>query len=193
MKRGTRGLVLRGLTTLLALVSPTVLAAQPSPAAALRSLTANNGIYSNTIPRLAPPRAYVEVCFKPTGMEFETHLPDESTIGGTCRPGDAGWIIEQDERPEMPWEEARLDCLQDGMRLPEPIEWKYSCKRSALFGLTSTTDDWEWASNTSFPMETPETGVGSTVLGDGTCAHGSYNWVGRGDGLESSEPYRCAR
>ena len=181
------------LTMLLA--SPWLAEAQPSLRATVGALTANQGLYENRIAYFTPPLAYTEICFKNGTVSFDSHLGGESTAGGNCEPGDLGWIIEQQERTEQPWEEARQACLVDGMRLPEPFEWKLSCEGASTYDISATTDDWEWTSNVASAIEAANgrTGIGVSVMGDGSCSHGSYNWAAPDDGSDASEPFRCVR
>ena len=88
------------------------------------SVTANLGMYRNTIVDFAPPNAYTEICIKAGAVQFDIHAALESTQGGDCLPGDVGWIIERLERDlgaQVSWSSARLECLKDGMRLPRAV------------------------------------------------------------------------
>jgi len=116
------------------------------------SLTANDGMYSNRIILMTSPAAYTEVCFKNGTITYDTHSGSASTAGGNCVPGDIGYVIEKNERAAAFWEMAKQTCLQNGMRLTEPFEWKLACKNAATWDLTAMTGNWEWASNFSLPI-----------------------------------------
>jgi len=125
-----------------------------------RVLSAINGLYNNRITSQGSPNTYTEVCIKNGAVLNDQHPGGELTAGGNCRHGDIGWIIEQTVRPRLFWEEARMECLLAGMRLPEPFEWLYSCKHAAELGLADIGDELEWASNTA---GTEDTDSGSTL------------------------------
>ena len=87
---------------------------------ATEGASANQGLYDNRIPDFTPPNAYTEVCIKSGSLMADVHMISESPVGGNCEPGDLGWLVERDERLAATWARARLSCLLDGMRLPEP-------------------------------------------------------------------------
>lgn len=158
-------------------------------------LTANQGLYSNRIPLFSPPNAYTEICFKSGAVMFDIHAIGETTTGGFCEPGDTGWVIERFERASgagQSWTAARAECLLDGMRLPEPFEWQFSCDDAALFALDSMTDDDEWASNSTQLDTTPGLGyVAAIIFGGGSCSDGSRGAVGRSDAVRGEFTARC--
>ncbi len=154
--------------------------------------TANSGLYNNRIPDFTPPQPYSEICFKAGSVQSDIHAISESPAGGLCEPGDLGWIIERDERTAATWEAARVQCLLQGMRLPEPFEWRVSCVDAATFGLNDMTGNAEWASNAAIPLVTTSSvGIGATIFGFSTCSSASFSWVGRGTPSSESEAYRC--
>ncbi|MBI4993965.1 hypothetical protein HZC33_03390, partial [Candidatus Wolfebacteria bacterium] len=158
------------------------------------SLTANNGMYNNRIADMTPPAAYTEVCFKSGSTQYDYHSTSASTSGGNCVPGDVGYIIEADERSVNYWEMAKQTCLNYGMRLPEPFEWKLACKNAATWSLINMTGNWEWASNFSLPMFLGnDSGVESAIFGGSGCNYAGWNWVGYGTGYEHSNAFRCVR
>ncbi|MDA8021282.1 MAG: hypothetical protein MPN21_27930 [Thermoanaerobaculia bacterium] len=164
-------------------------------AAASASVTGNLGLYGNTIAEMSPPNAYTEICIKGGTVLSDIHAGSESTAGGNCLPGDAGWIIERFERnsgaPEF-WESARLECLKDGMRLPEVFEWKVACGDAALFALANMVDNVEWSANATISVGGAG-GVFATSLGNGSCNWGSPSTVSNDSGNASDNHYRCAR
>ena len=156
-----------------------------------RSSTPNNGYYDNVIVNMTPPLPYTEICFKDGFVLNDQHNISESTQGGDCLPGDIGWIIEEDERTEAKWWNAKVECLKHDMRLPEPIEFSYSCDNLGAFGLINMANgNWEWTSNNaSFESN----GIGATVQGRNGCQYGTWGWVKNASGTESLHSYRCAR
>ncbi len=156
--------------------------------------TANSGLYGNTIADITPPLPFTEICFTQGQVLSDIHVIPKSTAGGNCVPGDVGWIIEQDRRPAATWDSAKVDCLLDGMRLPEVFEWLYSCNNAVLFGL-SMEGEWEWSSNSSVPRDDggSTTGAAVNTVGNPTCTNGGWRWVTRQDGLSDSHQYRCVR
>ena len=169
---------------------------QVTAGVAASGASANEGLYGNTIPDISPPNAYTEVCFKGGTFESDFHDGGESTAGGDCIPGDTGWIIERFVRTTATWTAAKAQCLMDGLRLPEPFEWQFSCDNAAEFALVGMTDAFEWSSNTaSSQFITSSLGsVYASVMGGGSCARAGI----AGLGLTSSDgrgsfPYRCVR
>ena len=156
-------------------------------------LSANTGMYDNRIPEGSFSNAYTEICFKGGATQNDQHTAGESTAGGNCLPGDVGYVIEQQERTTEFWEQAKKTCLEDGMRLPEPFEWKVSCVDSATFGLSSMTGNWEWTSNFALPMYNSNGGIASGIIGESSCSTATWTWVGRGDGAQVSHNYRCVK
>lgn len=168
---------------------------QVTAATAAIGLTANQGLYSNRIPDVSPPNAYTEICFTNGAVMFDIHAIGEPTAGGFCAPGDTGWVIERFERlggTTRTWTDARVECLLDGMRLPEPFEFQFACNNAALFALDSMTDDSEWASNATQLDTNPGLGfVAAIVLGAGACSDGTRGSVARGDTIQNQYPVRC--
>ena len=159
------------------------------------SQSANNGMYDNRIPfDFNPPAAYTMVCFKEGSTSNDQMGAGASTNGGTnCNPGDVGYIIEANERAARHWEQAKETCLQNGMRLPEPFEYKLSCDYAGTFGLSAMTGNYEWASNFALPMYYTNAGVGAAVMGHFGCSDASWYWVGRDGGYQDSYAFRCAK
>lgn len=153
--------------------------------------------YSNRIVEFAPPKPYAEVCFKGGGAPFSSDidpLGGNSTRGGNCEPGDIGWVIELEERGAATWEQAKVDCLEDTMRLLEPFEWKYSCKNGLALALVDLIDDWEWSSNVVVAFQTAAaTGAVSILLGQEGCGWGTFSFMSNSAGGEGSHTYRCGR
>ena len=162
-----------------------------------QSTSANAGLYGNRIVDMVPLRPYTEVCIKDGALYSDIHSGLQTTAGGNCVPGDIGWIIERLERDSgttESWSAARLNCLKDGLRLPEAFEWQISCDNAGLFGISHMTDDWEWAANTAHPdVEGPTVYAASLIFGNGSCDFAAYGSIGRSDGIRSSNVYRCAR
>lgn len=158
------------------------------------SLSPNTGQYANQIGRLEPPEAYTEICFIAETVGSDQHNGTESTNGGNCAPGDIGWIIEQEERPAKCWDAAKAACLQLGMRLPGPFEFHYSCRNSVAFGLNGMTGNYEWATNSAFPIadSVRGSGLGATIAGNLGCGNATWDWVARGDADQCDpRPFRC--
>lgn len=159
------------------------------------SLSANVGLYSNKIVETSPRNAYTEVCFKNGGTSYDKHNGGESTKDGNCLPGDTGFIIEKQERGSANWTNAKANCLKDGMRLPEPFEWQYSCFNAGSADLSSMTGNWEWDSNTAgMLLGNYWSGTYAPAAGNASCDHG-YNF-GAGGNYGNSSPesaYRCVR
>lgn len=157
------------------------------------SLTANNGMYDNRISEGSFPNAYTEICYKNGNRLNDQHSGGETTAGGNCLPGDVGYVIEQNERSSNYWEQAKSDCLEDGMRLPEPFEYKVACVDAATLGLSSMTGNWEWSSNSALAMYDPNRGLAATILGHSGCAYAAWDWIGYGTGAQGTTPYRCVK
>ena len=158
--------------------------------------TANAALYDNRIIEFTPPTAFTEICFKNGSVSSDIHSIPESTVGGSCIPGDIGWVIERDERAAATWEIARAECLMSGMRLPETFELYFTCRDAALFGINDLDETiLEWSSNTAMLAFFPNvSGIGVPTGGGVECRSGSWGWVGRGDNnAAASVPYRCLR
>ena len=84
-------------------------------------------------------------------------------------------------------------CLENGMRLPEPYEYKVSCVDAATFGLSSMTGNWEWSSNFALPKFNINGGVGVAVMGGSGCNYAGWDWVGKSDGIQGSAAFRCVK
>jgi|GEM_PF-5834224 len=164
-----------------------------------RSLTGNSGLYSNVISDFVPPLSYTEVCFKDGMVLSDVHTLSESPSGGSCEPGDTGWIIERLERASsaaMAWVNARAECLRDGMRLPEYFEWHYTCNNAGLFGVSDMTDNFEWVSNEASVIDTDANGLAGNavgVQGSGSCGHAGFGFASRTNSAIDSFQFRCAR
>ncbi len=119
----------------------------------------------------------------------------EAFVGVTA--GGKGFCIEKSERATDQWEDARETCNSVGKRLPEPGEYKFTCKAAGTLGLSDMTDDFEWASNfTHWSIYTAggsTSGEGASAFGGGGCAKGSFGWVGNTAGTNDSFPFRCVR
>ena len=193
--------MLRKLLLVVALAVPIVLAPPAgwaqTPLETLGSMSSNNGLYSNRIAKFTPPSGYSEVCFKDGVVLSDVHTMGEPPTGGNCVPGDVGWMIERDQRGPSPWDVAKAECLTFGMRLPEPFEWKYSCRNAAAFGLNDMTDLVEWASNFAMhqsEVSSAENSVGASTLGEGSCSNGTWGQIGRSPSPgETLTGYRCVR
>lgn len=186
-----------GLFALFFLLTQTVDAQGPtSLIAETGSLSPNSGQYANVISRMGPPVAYTEVCFKEGVMLYDSHTTGESANGGNCAPGDLGWIIEKYEREAECWYEAKATCLKESMRLPEPFEYQVSCANAATLALSATTGNYEWASNSAFPIadSVRGSGLGATIIGNLGCGNATWEWAARSDINQcDTRPFRCAR
>ena len=161
-------------------------------------VTASAGpFYTNRITEVTPPGPYTEVCFKNGGFFVDIHTISESTSGGGCLPGDTGWLIERDERPSgtlESWATAQATCLMQGMRLPEPFEWLFSCENRGTLGLNGMIDNWEWGSNTVFLIVAASDKPGVLSFGNGSCEHGAGGALGTlSGGPADKRKYRCVK
>lgn len=158
--------------------------------------SANQGLYDNRIVEMAPPLAYVEICFKDGDFDFDIHTNGgDGTSGGACAPGDIGWLIERDERVADTWSEARAECLMDGMRLPEPFEYQFSCVREALLALVNMTVNVEWTGNTALVgHDNNGPALVAPAMGADGCDQGSFGRIAQTPPSGSAVgAYRCAR
>lgn len=159
--------------------------------------SANAGLYDNRIPNFSPPLAYTEICFKAGAVEFDIHGVGEPTAGGSCLPGDIGWIIERFERAAsrtFTWTQARALCLMDGMRLPEPFEWQLTCDDAPTFAVDAMDDNSEWASNAAMLDTNSTTGIlGAAVMGNNACSWATRGAIGQGNANQASAVVRCVR
>lgn len=158
--------------------------------------SANQGLYDNRIVEISPPLPYVEVCFKGGTFQFDIHgNGGDSTSGGSCVPGDVGWVIERDERVAAYWEDARATCLMNGMRLPEAFEYMFSCRREQQLALVNMTVNVEWAGNTAL-VATDNTGPSlvAAAIGAEGCDQGSWGNIAHNPVTGSAvAAYRCVR
>lgn len=154
----------------------------------------NSGLYDNRIQNVVPPNPYTEVCFKNRSVSTDVHIISETTVGGSCEPGDVGWIIEHDDRGSAAWDEAKVDCLLDGMRLPEAFELRFSCRNAVAFAINDLPgNDEEWASNTAWIGDTgTRQGPAAPNYGQGSCNQGNYSFLAATDGTSTAQRYRCA-
>ncbi|NJL26468.1 MAG: hypothetical protein HC897_00645 [Thermoanaerobaculia bacterium] len=175
---------------------------QQTASAATVGVTANAGLYGNTIANISPPQAYTEICIKNGAMFADIHSGGDSTAGGNCLPGDVGWIFERFERDsgaQATWAEARTACLKDGMRLPEAYEWVVACEIATAQAIEGMTDNWEWASNSvelirrSYDSSLDFVAITIPLLGQGSCGFGTYGVLARNDGAVSVARFRCVR
>jgi hypothetical protein len=110
---------------------------------------------SNKIVDISPSDAYTEICFKNGNTYYDGHSGGESTQNGECLPGDLGFIIEKNVSPNTAWSDAKYNCYQKGMRLPEPDEWQYSCRHASSARLNDMPKDLEWTSTYVTPAYLP--------------------------------------
>lgn len=120
-------------------------------------------------------------------------LGSGSTSGGT------GICVEKDERSVLNFEDARLDCADEGKRLPEMAEYRRACGLAGSLGLNNMTDDYEWASN--FPQvhsEWVSNGYsaanaywGSIIMGNSSCFQVAFGIVGHTSPSATAYNYRC--
>jgi hypothetical protein len=160
--------------------------------AAVRRLSVNQGLYDNRVPDLTHNRSSVEICFKAGALDFDENDAGIGTAGGDCEPGDVGWIIERDERPESVWTDAKAACLMVGMRLPEVFEYQLTCHNAVVLGIIDMQDDYEWVSNTAQIDTVDLTEVTSAVLGLDGCNQGGGGALARPDGFQNNFNFRCA-
>ena len=150
--------------------------------------------YNNRIPDMTPFHFYTEVCFAQGAVHVDIHSRFEPTSGGLCMPGDRGFIIEKNKRGKLEWYRAREECLQDGMRLPEPFEWQIACYYAKEWSLDSIGSFQEWASNLVRPLYFRNSkGVGTNIFGGLGCDHSSLLWAGLPSGFQSQSSFRCVR
>lgn len=167
---------------------------QITAAGASEGFSANSGIYANRIANFVPSQPFSEICFKNGQVLGDIHVGSESTQGGNCVPGDIGWVIERNQRPIELWVDARVVCLLEGMRLPEPFEFQFSCRNAATFGLNSMTGDWEWSSNSAAPIQVNGVhGVGVARAGLSSCNSAGANWIGTSSQVSDLDFFRCLR
>lgn len=104
-----------------------------------------------------------------------------------------GFCIEKTERSTAQFDDARNTCVNLGMRLPEPGEFKLACKTGTA--LLNMTNNMEWASNFAMVISTDSYGAGTTAAaaGNGSCNIGSHREVGFNTGGYFTAPFRCVR
>ena len=159
------------------------------------SMTANDGMYDNRIADMTPPLAYTEVCFKGGSTQYDYHAVSESTAGGNCLPGDVGFIIERDQRTGAMWVAARQNCLNFGMRLPEPFEWQLSCNNRATWNIWSMTNgNYEWASNSAQVIPVDLLRAVVVINFGNTCGRAGTGTIAFSTGdNQGIKTYRCVR
>lgn len=160
--------------------------------AAVEGASANIGLYNNRIVLMTPPQIYAEICFKSGAIFADIHATSESSAGGSCLPGDRGYLIERNQRSAANWEDAKLQCLLDGLRLPEAFEWLIGCNDAATYGLNNMTGDWEWVSNSAYPIADVN-GIAVPAAGLTGCNTGSWGFAGSSSNSASSFAYHCVR
>ncbi len=174
----------------------TVQVSASAGATSFQSVTANSGLYSNKIPDITPSQDYTEVCFKAGVMQFDIHTGGEPTSGENCLPGDTGWIVERFERNAgqlADWTTARVTCLMEGMRLPEPFELQFTCDNAGLFAVSDLVTSTEWATNHADLVAYPSThGAGILAKSGNSCDSFSWAFAGRSTGQRAALSYRCA-
>ncbi len=107
-----------------------------------------------------------------------------------------GFCFDKDEHSAgaLEFEDARQTCLDEGKRLPEPVEFKFVCQ-AAPTGVNNLTDDREWASNfaEAEPANTT-TNVGVVVPAASTsCVASAHYSVTRSDSFSHTAAFRCVR
>ena len=109
-------------------------------------------------------------------------------------PNGEGICIETSERSAALWVNARQDCLDDGKRLPEPGEWLVACYGAANYGLSSMTNNDEWASNfAKGDLRDDYLAIAVPALGRNRCDFGTMGKVAiNGSNTAESKTYRCA-
>lgn len=167
---------------------------QITAAGASEGFSANAGMYANRIADFVPSLPFSEICFKNGQVFGDIHVTSETTRGGDCVPGDLGWVMERNQRAVALWENARVACLLEGMRLPEPFEYIYSCRNAGVYGLNGMTGDWEWSSNSTMMIRiNTANGLLGIIAGGGNCNSSSIGWVGNSNNGAESYFFRCLR
>jgi hypothetical protein len=128
---------------------------------------------------------------------FDAHDASSCAAGEAFVPIDAvaglGLCMEIDPRGTTTFIEARRDCVEDGMRLPEPPEWQYACNNRVALGINGLSSQWEWTTNFWSQQWTSGSaaGVAATVMGSGSCGIGSFGWLAASTTSVGSYAYRC--
>lgn len=125
--------------------------------------------------------------FKPHADYCDSSTEAFVAIAGSGR----GFCIEKSERSSAAWEDAREDCAEDGKRLPEPGEYKFTCNIAGSLGVSGMDSGAEWVSNFALPVLSTN-GVGGVFVaaGGAGCNAGSFGAV-FSDAGESTYTYRC--
>lgn len=165
---------------------------QSTAAKAVEGESANAGLYDNRIVAMVPLQPYSEICFKSGQVFGDIHVVSESPAGGACVPGDRGFLVERNQRTGANWEDARLACLLSEMRLPEAFEWLIACNNAGTYGLNSMTGDWEWASNSAYPISSVN-GIAVNAAGLTGCNTGSWGFAGNSSNSANTFSFRCVR
>ncbi len=178
-------------------------AAPPVLANAPQGAMIGGRVYGNVIPERSFPIPFTEICIVAGRVAFDVHEPDESTTGGRCRPGDAGWVISRGEQGARSFHEARSECAELGMRLPNPLEWQLSCRNAEHFELDGIVGDSEWAANSpslllaaAAPGGVHVAEHGSTMMGEAWCDGRLWNFRATfaDERLDTGErAFRCAQ
>ena len=136
---------------------------------------------------------FTEVCFKARTTQFDIHQANESTGGGNCLPGDLGFIIERRERGAKNWSHALQICLENGMRLPDLFELQLACSNKTEWQVEDMNNDWEWASNKSYPSVNNHVGMAVAIFGYLDCGSASFDWVAHARKANYKNTFRCVR
>lgn len=146
-------------------------------------------VWTTTMAGLGLFRAHRDNCNATTEVFVKVYTNASSVEFGYC--------IDKDEHSAgaVQWEDARKECLDDGKRLPEPGEWKYSC--DSVTGLNNMTDDWEWSSNFHSNIWKPtgdiRNGATGLIAGSGNCKKSAHGWVGSTATYSDTFTFRCVR
>ncbi|MCY4644729.1 MAG: hypothetical protein OXB88_08945 [Bacteriovoracales bacterium] len=157
--------------------------------------TMPTGAYNNRIALLTLDVPYSEICFKNGSTYMDIHEKGESTRGGQCLPGqDIGFIIEKNKRGGTSWYMAKKTCLENGMRLPETIEWKMACFHEKEWNLVNMANGGEWVGNSPTPFFRDNgSGIGSHILGKRGCHDIDNRIVAYSSGYSANHAFRCVR
>jgi hypothetical protein len=93
------------------------------------------------------------------------------------------------------WRYALEECMDDGKRLPEVMEFQYACYHQSSLGINNMPDSQEWISN--FPVlfkNSAYEGVAVPMSGGDTCFGLIVGWVGNGGNPNLFHGnFRCVR
>ncbi|NKB45978.1 MAG: hypothetical protein GKS03_17075 [Alphaproteobacteria bacterium] len=144
-------------------------------------------VWTTTMAGLGLFRAHRNDCNATTEAFVKIYTNPNSVDFGIC--------IDKDEHSagSKEFEDARQECLDDGKRLPEPAEFKYTCDQAGTLNLNNMTDDWEWTTNFTILGSSSGYGPAATTGGNGSCKHGSWEFVARHTGTSASKVFRCVR